>query len=230
MSQKNSVLYGSRLYGQSLYALTEDFETYNTAFYEATSLSDAQAVQTITKAINDILASADVTTISSLKSLLDTEVLTEALVAALTKQLSETLPLSDATAITATKAVMDALLAVDGALVTLGTKPLDDAASLTDQIAATIQKVFTDVLNVLESRLLIDATKELTDFINFREWVSITLKKVNPWQTVSLTQAPAPLYGVILYGQSLYGYTRSNVWNKPTASRQSFTNQNGESH
>lgn len=232
MSQQNPVLYGSRLYGDVLYALTEDYETYNTAFYESASVSDIQAVQTITKAINDILASADLKTTVGIKSLLDTETLTDSLLKALTTHFADSLTSSDIRTFEATKVITDALLALDETIEVMSTKVLSDSASLADQIALTIQKVLLDVLATLDSRLLITATKDLTDFIEFREWISITLKKVNPWQSglASQSAVPLPLYGRILYGSSLYGYTPYGTWGKPSVSRSSFTNRDGESH
>lgn len=235
MSQQNPVLYGSRLYGSALYAITEDFETFNTILSDAASLSDIRVVDTIIKAITDVLSAADEKTTQGTKVLDDVASLTDALAKALTTHLSDSASLSDDKVFTALKVLgLDApnedALTISDAKTISTVKELLESLNVADQYGVTAQKVLADFLAILDSRLIVTATKDLTEFIDIREWISITLRKASQWQTVSLTQAPAPLYGRILYGQSLYGYTPNVVWNKPASSRTSFRNKNGESH
>lgn len=230
MSQKNPVLYGQRLYGPTLYEITEDFETFNANLSDSTSVSDAQTIQTITKILADLLSFSDAKFTSGTKVLADTATLTDALVKSLSTYFADSLTMSDTDVIQATKVLTDALLVLDSTLTTIGTKPLSDSLTSADQAAITAQKALSDAFIILESQILTIGTKSLTDFINLKEWISITLKKASPWHLVSATQRNIPTYGTILYGQSLYGFTPDVVWNKPQPSRKSFTNRDGESH
>ena len=230
MSQKAPVLYGQRPYGPTLYNIAEDFETFNASLSDSTSLSDARVIDTITKALSELLSFSDDKNTSGIKALTDTATLTDALVKSLTTHFADSLSMSDAEVATATKAITDALSVLDSTLTTIGTKPLSDSSVLTDQLAASLQKVLTDTFVILDSQILTTGTKSLTDFILLKEWISITLRKVNPWHLVSATQRDIPTYGTLLYGQSLYGFTPDVVWNKPQPSKKSFTNRDGEAH
>jgi hypothetical protein len=230
VSQKNPVLYGSRLYGSVLYGITEDFETFNASLSDSTSLSDARVIDTITKALADVLSSADATTVTGTKILTDSATITDLIVKSLTTHFTDTLLMSESDIIQATKVITNALSVLDSTIEMIGTKPLADSSTLSDQIAASIQKILVDAFVIIDNQILSTGTKSLTDFILLKEWITVTLKKINPWQKTITLPPNVPLYGTILYGQVLYGYTPSIVWGKPQASRKSFINRDGEAH
>jgi hypothetical protein len=238
MSHFTPVLYGNRLYSRTLYEINEDFESATITLSDAMSVTDAQLLESINKALADLLMLTDSTTISSSHALSDTLTITDTLAKVLTRHLADSIALSDADVIFATKSLAEILTLLDSVILKTTTKSLVDTLTLTDQLVLTNLETLFDTLTLLDSQILTTTRKELTDFIDLKEWISVTLKRANPWQIVAATQRNIPMYGVVLYGQNLYGYTPDVVWNKPASnawsktnpSGSNFKNADGESH
>ena len=168
--------------------------------------------------------------LSGTKPLPETLTLAEIFAKTLYHQLSDAASISDAKLISTVKVILETLTLSETLAKTIILGTFSETLTLAQSFAIIFYRLLVDTLTILESRLLFTATKGLTEFILLKEWISVRLQKADPWQVKAATQRNIPVYGSILYDQSLYGFTPDVVWNKTPASLPCFINADGESH
>lgn len=172
----------------------------------------------------------DVKNLSGTKSLTETLTLAEIFAKAIYRQLSDALSVSDAKLISTIKALIETLILSESLVKTVLLNTFSETLTTAETFAIIFYRTLLDALSILDSQIIFTATKGLTEFILLKEWISIRLQKADPWQVQAVTQRNIPVYGTILYDQSLYGFTPNVVWNKTQAPRPCFINADGESH
>ena len=218
MSQPNPVLYGRRLYARTLYAWNYDAETFSLVFNDGIGMVDAFNDE-LDKVLNDVITLVDNTLQKSTSTtLIDSVTLTDAITTSFGKALSDSITVSDSTVEkTGTKALSDNITLAES-FITNFVKELSDTITLTDTQVFAITRTLSDNILVQDSVILTTMTMALQDMLLLQDWLSIRLSKPNIW-TVKQTQIPvSSLYGIILYGRSLYSGLGGANWQtvKPT--------------
>jgi hypothetical protein len=221
MSVLNPVLYGRRLYARTLYAWNFDAETFSLVFNDGIGLAE-QFNDQLDKVLADVITLTD----EALKTvthqpLVDSITLADAITTSFGKVLSDTITVSDATVTkTGEKSLNDAIVLTD-AFITEFVKTLSDTITLSDAAIRAIQRTLNDSIRVEDSTILATVTLALQDILLLQDWISIRLYKPSIW-TVKQTKVPvSSLYGIILYGRSLYSGTGGAPWEtvKPSFSK-----------
>lgn len=234
MSHFTPVLYGNRLFGQVLYNINEDFETFSVSLSDSTTLVDTGLADTLIKALSELLTAADATiTTAGTKSLADSSTITDAIAKSLATHFADTLISSDAKTISAVKSFglastpwntplfgstlfgqnlfgyvpVTALETVHLAdmLVTTGVKPLADSTTLADQIAKLAQIAIADALTILEG------AGAIPPIVIQATKVLTDFILLKEWITITLKRAdpwaisPVTTKVVPLFGPTLFG-------------------------
>ena len=212
MSQLSPVLYGRRLYARTLYAWNYDAETFSLVFNDGIGMVDAFNDE-LDKVLNDVITLVDNTLQKSASTtLIDSVTLTDAITTSFGKALSDAITVSDsAITTTGTKSLNDSIT-LGESFITNFVKMLSDTITLSDAQLSAITRVLNDNILVEDSVILTTMTVALQDMLLLQDWISVRLSKPNIW-TVKRTQVPTmSLYGIILYGRSLYSGTGGVPW------------------
>jgi hypothetical protein len=212
MSVLTPVLYGRRLYARTLYAWNFDVETFNLVFNDGIGLAE-QFNDQLDKVLADVITLTD-TALKTVNQqpLIDSITLTDAITTSFGKALSDTITVSDSTiAKTGTKALSDAIVLSD-AFITEFVKVLSDTVTLSDVALKAIQRTLSDSIQVSDSTILATVTLALQDILLLQDWISIRLSKPNLWSVQQQRVPVSSLYGIILYGRSLYSGTGGIPW------------------
>jgi hypothetical protein len=173
------------------------------------------------KVLNDVITLTDEALKNTSTTLIDSVTLTDAITTSFGKALSDTITVSDSTVEkTGTKALSDSVTLAES-FITNFVKVLSDTITLTDTEVRAITRTLSDSILVQDSVILTTMTMALQDILLLQDWLSIRLSKPNIW-TVKQTQVPTmSLYGIILYGRSLYSGIGGTPWQtiKPTFSK-----------
>jgi hypothetical protein len=212
MSVLAPVLYGRRLYARTLYAWNFDVETFNLVFNDGIGLAE-QFNDQLDKVLADVITLTD----EALKTvehqpLIDSITLTDAITTSFGKALNDTITVTDSTVTTTgTKALSDAITLSD-AFITNYVKTLSDTITLSDAAVRAIQRTLSDAIRVEDSTILTTMTVALDDILLLQDWISIRLSKPNIWGVQQQRVPVSSLYGIILYGRSLYSGTGGIPW------------------
>jgi hypothetical protein len=221
MSVLNPVLYGRRLYARTLYAWNFDVETFNLVFNDGIGLAE-QFNDQLDKVLADVITLTD----EALKTveqqpLIDSITLTDAITTSFGKALNDTITVTDSTiTTTGTKGLNDSIT-LGESFITNFTKVLADTITLTDAQLFAITRTLNDSILVEDSTILTTMTVALDDILLLQDWISIRLSKPNLWSVQQQRVPVSSLYGIILYGRSLYSGSGGTPWEtlKPSFSK-----------
>jgi len=203
VAQLTPVLYGTRLYSQTLYSENYDRETFNVVLSDSVGPLDALNSQ-LDKILADLVPLIDSVILKEAdKVFVDSITLSDIIASSLEKTLSDAISNADSLVSDVNKPLLDYVSFTD-ALVTNLTKALTDSIGLSEVAALNVTRSLSDVFSSTDSVIVVIVTKTLQDILLLQDWVSLRLSKPNIW-TVTVPQLVfSSLYGRALYGRSVY--------------------------